>query len=109
MKTKRIQELNNMKQQRISELDGILTNRDLLKARFSVTKFYYELDDKQKKECQRALQYASVPIPELNVIFKAPKQHKSLIERFVLHPMTVALSVYLFIILSTIILTLKLY
>ena len=102
-----------MKQQRISELDGILTNRDLLKARFSVTKFYYKLDDKQKKECLRALEYASVPIPELNVIFKAPKsaskQRKSLIERFVLHPMTVALSLYLFIILSTIILTLKLY
>ena len=52
-------------------------------------------------------------IKELNAMFKAPKkapnQRKPLFERFVLHPMTVALSVYLFIILSTIILTLKLY
>ena len=48
-------------------------------------------------------------INELNAPKNAPKQRKSLIERFVLHPMTVALSLYLFIILSTIILTLKLY
>jgi len=52
-------------------------------------------------------------IQELNMMFKAPKnaskQRKPLFERFVLHPMTIALSVYLFIILSTIILTLKLY
>ena len=52
-------------------------------------------------------------IKELNTMFKtpknAPKQRKPLIERFVLNPMTIALSVYLFIILSTIILTLKLY
>jgi hypothetical protein len=39
----------------------------------------------------------------------APKQRKPLFERFILHPVTIALSVYLFIILSTIILTLKLY
>jgi hypothetical protein len=52
-------------------------------------------------------------IKELNTMFKAPKnapkQRKTLIERFVLHPLTIALSVYLFIILSTVILTLKLY
>ena len=52
-------------------------------------------------------------IQELNRVFKAPyktpKQRKPLFERFVLHPMTIALSVYLLIILSTIILTLKLY
>ena len=52
-------------------------------------------------------------IKELNTMFKvpknAPKQRKPLYERFILHPMTIALSVYLFIILSTIILTLKLY
>ena len=52
-------------------------------------------------------------INELNTMFKAPKnapkQRKPLFERFILHPMTIALSVYLFIILSTIILTLKLY
>ena len=52
-------------------------------------------------------------IKELNTMFKvpknAPKQLKPLFERFILHPMTIALSVYLFIILSTIILTLKLY
>ena len=52
-------------------------------------------------------------IQELNTMFKAPKnaskQRKPLFERFILHPMTVALTVYLLIILSTIILTLKLY
>ena len=52
-------------------------------------------------------------IQELNTMFKAPKnapkQRKPLFERFILNPLTVALSVYLFIILSTIILTLKLY
>jgi hypothetical protein len=52
-------------------------------------------------------------IKELNTMFKAPskapKQLKPLFERFILHPLTIALSVYLFIILSTIILTLKLY
>jgi hypothetical protein len=52
-------------------------------------------------------------IQELNTMFKAPnkapKQRKPLFERFVLHPLTIALSVYLFIILSTVILTLKLY
>ena len=52
-------------------------------------------------------------IQELNTMFKAPKnapkQRKPILERFVLHPLTIALSVYLFIILSTIILTLKLY
>ena len=53
-------------------------------------------------------------IKELNnIMLKAykstSKQRKPLFERFILHPMTIALSVYLFIILSTIILTLKLY
>ena len=52
-------------------------------------------------------------IQELNTMFKAPKnapkQRKPLFERFILNPLTVALSVYLFIILSIIILTLKLY
>jgi len=52
-------------------------------------------------------------IKELNNImpkaFKSTsKQLKPLFERFVLHPMTIALSLYLFIILITIILTLKL-
>lgn len=52
-------------------------------------------------------------IQELNTMFKAPykapKQRKPIFERFILNPLTVALSVYLFIILSTVILTLKLY
>ena len=57
-------------------------------------------------------------INELNELYKVPtgKMYKvkrntlkSILKRLILHPMTVALSVYLFIILSTIILTLKLY
>ena len=57
-------------------------------------------------------------INELNKLYAVPtgkvykvKRNtiKSILKRVLLHPMTVALTVYLFIILSTIILTLKLY
>ncbi len=57
-------------------------------------------------------------INELNELYKVPigkvykvkrNPFKSILKRLILHPMTVALSVYLLIILSTIILTLKLY
>jgi len=57
-------------------------------------------------------------INELNELYKVPigkltkiKRNalKTILKRVLLHPMTIALSVYLFIILSTIILTLKLY
>lgn len=57
-------------------------------------------------------------INELNKLYAVPtgkvykvKRNtlKSILKRLILHPMTVALTVYLFIILSTIILTLKLY
>lgn len=57
-------------------------------------------------------------INELNKLYAVPtgkvykvKRNtlKSILKRLILHPMTVALTVYLLIILSTIILTLKLY
>ena len=57
-------------------------------------------------------------INELNELYKVPigkvykvKRYtlKSILKRLILHPMTVALTVYILIILSTIILTLKLY
>ena len=56
-------------------------------------------------------------IKHLNEIYKVPSKVykvkrntlKSILKRLILHPMTVALTVYLLIILSTIILTLKLY
>jgi len=57
-------------------------------------------------------------INELNELYKVPtgkptkikrNAFKTILKRVLLHPMTIALSVYLFIILSTIILTLKLY
>ena len=57
-------------------------------------------------------------INELNKLYAVPKGKvykvkrntlKSILKRVLLHPFTIALSVYLLIILSTIILTLKLY
>ena len=57
-------------------------------------------------------------INELNELYKVPEgkvykvkrnPFKRMLKRLILHPLTVALTVYLFIILSTIILTLKLY
>ena len=57
-------------------------------------------------------------IKHLNELYKVPigkptkikrNAFKTILKRVLLHPMTIALSVYLFIILSTIILTLKLY
>jgi hypothetical protein len=57
-------------------------------------------------------------INELNKLYSLPtgkvykvKRNtlKSILKRLILHPLTVALTVYLLIILSTIILTLKLY
>jgi hypothetical protein len=57
-------------------------------------------------------------IKELNNLYNMPiyketkikrNAFKTILKRVLLHPMTIALSVYLFIILSTIILTLKLY
>jgi len=57
-------------------------------------------------------------IKELNNLYAVPtgkmykvKRYvlKGMLKRVLLHPMTITLSVYLFIILSTIILTLKLY
>ncbi len=57
-------------------------------------------------------------INELNKLYSVPtgkvykvKRNtlKTILKRVLLHPMTITLSVYLFIILSTIILTLKLY
>ena len=57
-------------------------------------------------------------INELNNLYAVPtgkmykvkrNAFKTILKRVLLHPMTVALTVYLLIILSTIILTLKLY
>ena len=45
------------------------TNFDLLKARLEVTDFYYKLNEEQKKECLKALNYAGVPIKELKEEF----------------------------------------
>ena len=111
-----------MKTKRIKELNRVLTNQQLFKARFEATGFYNNLTQKEQKECIEALIYAGTPIKELDNIFELPTKRlyhskyytpknvlKRFLNRFILHPMTVALTVYLLIILSTIILTLKLY
>ena len=106
-----------MKTKRINELNNLLSEEKIMSNKFEVNRFN-NMTEKEQKKWIDFLIYTGVSSKEINNLYTVPKGKmykvkryvlKGILKRVLLHPLTIALSVYLFIILSTIILTLKLY
>ena len=104
-----------MKTKRINELNNLLSKEKIMSNKFEVNRFN-NMTEKEQKKWIDFLIYTGVSSKELNNLYAVPtgkvykvKRNtlKTILKRVLLHPFTVALTVYLLVILSIIILTIK--